>query len=174
MARYRRRRFYRRKNKYNIETNPGQIVPTDWAAPADENAFDRTFNQVVVLPTDTEGVRKVKNLTVDICLQAYYQTSSTATNGIGSGPIYWALVYVPEGTQPNYLNETGDLYQPSQWVLSTGILNLLNGKSRIKTRLAKNLNKGDTIYLCMGTNNPGADRSLPRLSYLCRYAICFN
>jgi len=174
MARYRRRRYYRKKNKYNIETNPGKVVPDDWLAPVDENAFPRSVNQVVVLPTETEGVRKVKNLTIDICSKSWFQQNNTTAGGLTANPIYWALVYVPEGTLPNYLNETGDLYQPSQWVLSTGILNLISGKSRITTRLAKNLNKGDTIYLCMGTAEPESNRVIPTLDYLCRYAICFN
>lgn len=168
MARYRKRRRYNKKNKYNIETNPGIITTAQWLSPTVETGFNFSYNAVVVPSSSVEGVRKVKNLTISLA----YSTNST----INQRTIYWALVYVPEGTVPNYLNSSGDLYQPSQWVLSSGILNTIQGKSRIYTPLAKNLNKGDSIYLCLGTE--GSPTTVPQapynISYLVRYAICFN
>lgn len=167
MARYKRRRFYRKKNKYNLEQNPGVIPNTSWLSPAADEAFDHSVNQVVVPSTEIEGVRKVKNLTITLSC-----AKPTGNVSQPNSTIYWALVYVPEGTSVNFLNEVGDLYQPSQWVLSTGIINTEQTKSRIYTPLSKNLNKGDKIVLCMGTSS--AEASLPTIYYLCRYAICFN
>jgi len=161
------RRRYTKKNKYNIETNPGIIPQTAWATPTVEEAFSFTYNETVVPPSDVEGVRKVKNLTVS--------TAFRSNPNVSASPIFWALVYVPEGTQPNYLNDVGDLYQPSQWVLSSGLLNISEGKARIYTPLSKNLNKGDKIVLCLGTEGQGSTPSAPNeISYLVRYAICFN
>lgn len=159
------RKYYKKKNKYNIETNPKTFPGDGWVAPATETAFDRSYNEVIVAASDTEGVRKVKNLTVSVAFNGYGANNTTFNN-----PIYWALVYVPEGTQPNYLNDVGDLYQPSQWVLSSGILQINEGKSRIYTPLSKNLNKGDRICLCLGANST----TPPTISALVRYAICFN
>ena len=160
------RRRYTKKNKYNIETNPGIIPTASWYSPATDEAFNFSYNETVVPSSEVEGVRKVKNLTISVA----YASSSTQR------PIFWALVYVPEGTVPNYLNSVGDLYQPSQWVLASGILNTIEGKSRIYTPLSKNLNKGDKIVLCLGTE--GSSTTTPSapydISYLVRYAICFN
>lgn len=162
------RRRYTKKNKYNIETNPGIIPLSSWQSPATEEAFNYSYNETVVPSSEVEGVRKVKNLTVSL---AYPNPNNDQK------PIFWALVYVPEGTIPNYLNQVGDLYQPSQWVLSSGILNTIEGKSRIYTPLSKNLNKGDKIVLCLGTEgrSGGIGVGAPdSISYLVRYAICFN
>lgn len=169
MARYKRRRYYRKKNKYNLEQNPGKIIQSQWSSPATEEAFDHTANVTVVPSTEIEGVRKVKNLTISLSF-----TNPTEASANYQQTIYWALVYVPEGTQSNYLNEVGDLYQPSQWVLSTGIINTNSSKSRIYTPLSKNLNKGDKIVLCLGASPLGGWSTFPSIDYLCRYAICFN
>ena len=64
------------------------------------------------------------------------------------GNIYWALVYIPEGavTSSLFPNAT-TLFQPSNYVLASGIADSSAGPIRISSRLKKNLNANDQIYL---------------------------
>lgn len=129
MARYRRKAYYR-KRKYNIENRPLSFE-TPIAA---ENGYYQ--NQIrIVPPTTTEGVRQVARMTVTL-------TSNETV------PLYWALVYIPEGASTTGLfpNET-TLFQPSNYVLASGISDPDAGPVRISSRLKKNLNASDQIYL---------------------------
>lgn len=166
MAKSKSRRRFRRKNKYNLEQNPGRIPNSSWQTGILEEQFESNLFTEVVPATNIEGVRKVKNLSVMI--SSIKPSDTVAENA----SIYWALVYVPEGLAPNFLHDVGDLYQPSQWVLNTGIINTGQTKTRVYTPLSKNLNKGDRIFLVLGSESPQA--YLPTISYLVRYAICFN
>ena len=53
-------------------------------------SVDTTAKVEVVPPTETEGMRKVKHLTVSVTTAGADTSESTA--------FYWALVYVPQGT----------------------------------------------------------------------------
>jgi len=163
---YRQRRRFRRKNKYNLEQNPGRIPNSAWNQGILDEQFNSNVFTEVVPSTNIEGVRKVKNLSVML------STLPAETTAQFNASIYWALVYVPEGLAPNFLHDVGDLYQPSQWVLNTGIVNTVQNRTRIYTPLSKNLNKGDRIFLVLGSSTNPTD--LPTISYLVRYAICFN
>lgn len=170
MARYSRRRYrYIKKNKWSIEQKPGFIAGNGWATTQD-TYLNRQALIPIVQATTQEGVRKAKNISVSI---------ATPANGVGNASFYWALLYSPEGNTPNELSSTGQLYQPSQYVISSGIVSGEQGKLRISSRLARNLNQGDSIYLLIGTNSnfisPSADpASNYRFNYLVRYAICYN
>ena len=102
-----------------------------------------TTSQVeVVPPTTVEGKRKVKNITV------------TATVGDGTDtPIYWAIVYVPQGSTPGALNVAmtaggpTSLYEPNQFVMNCGISDPSAGPIRFWSPLSRNLNEGDKIVL---------------------------
>lgn len=97
--------------------------------------------------TDVLGTRKAKNFTL---------TFITGNNY----PFLFALVFVPEGTQPsplnvgsqvtsNYLISTS-MYNPNQNVILQGIISgYTGGPIRYKTRLARNLSSGDQIVLVM-------------------------
>ena len=97
--------------------------------------------------TDILGVRKAKNFTLNLI---------TA----GTIPFLFALVFVPEGTQPSPLAVgttaegsvliSNSLYNPNQNVIMQGIIaGFQAGPLRYKTRLARNLNSGDEIVLCI-------------------------
>ena len=123
-----KRRFYS-KDKYSVE----QYSFTATLATTQTNNLYQ--GAVTVVPTSTtQGMRKVKHLTVSLNFN------------LGSF-LYWALVYVPEGYTYNPLNSQGSLYEPNQFVMSSGLLNNNAGPSRITTPLARNLNSGDSIYL---------------------------
>lgn len=98
--------------------------------------------------TDVLGTRKAKNFTINFL-------SSSAQI-----PFLFALVFVPEGTAPSPLTwgsavDSGylisaSMYNPNQNVILSGITAGFNqGVTRLKTRLARNLNSGDRIVLVM-------------------------
>lgn len=155
---YRRRRFYR-KGKYNIENRPVEFqAPT-----TPENNFYQNSVQIVP-PSTTEGVRQVARMTITLTSR---QTSGTDSPGI---PIYWAIVYIPEGavTSALFPNST-TLFNPSSYVLASGISDPNAGPIRISSRLRKNLNANDQIFLLTATNGAGE-----RYQGLVRYAIKYN
>lgn len=171
MARYyRKRRFYRKKNKWSIEQRPGFIQGNGWVT-----AQDQYLNRQALIPivqsTQQEGVRKAKNLSISVA------TPSPNNQANVNYTFYWALIYLPEGQTPGELASTGQLYTPSQFVISSGIVTSEQGKMRITSRLARNLNQGDSIYLLIGTNSTFLQNSTDasyRFNYLVRYAICYN
>lgn len=179
MARYRRRRFYRKKNKWSIEQRPSFIAGNGWSTASDE-FLNRQALIPIVSATTQEGVRKVKNFTISITTPLFTATGvSTGTVNQYNNVFYYALIYLPEGVTANELSSTGDLYQPSQNVMKAGIVNSQNGKIRVFSRLARNLNAGDSIYLLIGTNQnmlstlvTGDNRQ--RFNVLTQYAICYN
>lgn len=171
MARYyRRKRYYRKKNKWSIEQRPGFIRGAGWSTTADE-FLNRQALIPIVQSTQQEGVRKAKNLSISIA------TPTTEDTLNSNAPFYWALIYLPEGQTPNELSSSGQLYTPSQFVIGSGIVTATQGKMRISSRLARNLNQGDSIYLLLGTNQaslPTNQNNPSRFTYLVRYAICYN
>lgn len=171
MARYRRyrRRIYK-KNKWSIEQRPGFILGAGWTTTAD-TYLNRQALIPVVASTSQEGVRKAKNISISI------SPPSTEDTLNKNNAFYWALIYLPEGQTANELSSQGQLYQPSQYVINSGIVTTEQGKMRISSRLARNLNQGDSIYLLLGTNNlslPASPQANQRFNYLVRYAICYN
>lgn len=173
MARYYKRRRYiiKKKNKWSIEQKPGFIAGNGWS-----NTADTYLNRQALIPivqsTQQEGVRKAKNISVTLTTP-----SNTASTTDWNYPYYWALIYLPEGMTANELSSTSQLYQPSQYVINSGIVANQQGKIRISSYLARNLNQGDSIYLIIGTNSsflPTGTNEASRFNYLVRYAICYN
>lgn len=155
MAKYYRRRIYYKKGKYNIENRPVQFKPPT----QEENGYFQN-QELIVPPSNTEGVRQVARLTISL----------TATNDTAT-PLFWALVYLPEGTQATsalFPNAT-TLFEPSAWVLNSGVADPSSGPIRISSRLRKNLNAGDRIYLLTATST-----NTYYYQGLVRYAIKYN
>ena len=152
MPRYFKRKFTKApRDKYSVE----QMASVVDVGAGSQNA------QAVVAATTTQGMRKVKHLTISI-----------ASNGATSASaIYWALVYVPQGTTPNPLSlGTGtyqSLYEPNQFVLNCGVMDLDAGPARVSTPLSRNLNSGDSIYIILA--NPAG--AAMQLQTVVRYAI---
>lgn len=169
---YRRRRFYRKKHSWNIEQRASRSASNAWQTITSDGSFNRQILFPVVNATGTEGVRKVKNIGISMSITSNpnHDTSHTAN------PIYWALIYCPEGTIINELKFNGELYQPSQYVINSGIIDPENtNKYRISSKLARNLKANDRIYLLLGQNATDATNDRPAaINWLCRYAICFN
>lgn len=150
MPRYYRRRYrtYRSgKSKYSNETTTfshqndyaSTPLPAGTTFPV---ADGRVVGFTIVAPTQVYGTRKVKNFDVQI------------TSGAFAGPMRCALVYVPQGTNPSSIlsiNDSATLYEPNQNVILSFIVpdsgNGGNNLIHFKSRLARNLDSGDSIVL---------------------------
>ena len=105
-----------------------------------------------------EGMRKVKHLQVNL------------TTSVDSVHIWWALVYVPQGTEASELNVTSgiaEMYEPNQYVMNCGIVDPSAGPIRFSSPIARNLNSGDAIQLCLVSD---ADTNI-NVNGTVRYAI---
>ena len=90
-------------------------------------------------------MRKVKHVRISL--------SSTQQGAELWEDIAWALVYVPEGYQPNTLDGRNEhsLYEPNQFVMASGFNDPRAGPIRITSPISRNLNSGDQIVLVVGT-----------------------
>ena len=148
-----RRRYYKRtanKDKYSIEHTIVRTNPTsEWNEIAGSGSIATSYQVYhnIVPPTDLEGMRKVKHLTITA------SNMSSSTN-----PVYYVLAYVPQGYNPQNINlpiasSNISTYQANQYVLSSGWLDFDGGPLRIRTNLSRNLNSGDSISLVLATYN---------------------
>ena len=97
----------------------------------------------IVPPTDVGGMRKVKNISIQLSYDGNMEGATATDNRI-----LWAIVYVPKGSEPGDFNENnGILYSPPQFIMASGIYdtNQPGNSSRIFTPLSRNLNSGDGI-----------------------------
>ena len=107
-----------------------------------------TFGTNIVPSSTAQGMRTVGNFTITL-------TAGT-TNGSGDGtaPVFWALVYVPQGQTTGTLVTTNgsSLYEPNQYVIACGVNDPSAGPIRIRTRMMRKLNSGDFVSLLMSTS----------------------
>ena len=158
MPRYYRRRYrgYRSgKSRYSNETACILFESTDTfergtTFPKGEVESKLYVGYPVVAATGVFGTRKAKNFEI-----------SLTTNTLES-PLVCALVYVPEGTLAgNFnlgespINNVESLYEPNQNIICQFVIPA-NGESnspqvtKVKTRLARNLDSGDSIVMIFG------------------------
>lgn len=160
---YRTRRAYRpiaSKTKYSQETNAFSIASSAFD---EHNSLQQTA-YAIVPDTSIQGMRKVKHIQLSLTVGA---------NTDNISPLYWAIVYVPEGfnltsggaTSPNWLQTGGSMYEPNQYIMNCGIVDPSAGPIRFNSPLARNLNSGDKIYLVVGAS------SAYSLSGVVKYAI---
>ena len=133
------------------------------------------YASTVIAGTDVLGTRKVKNFTLQLCLQ----NNPEAPQDI-LVPLIFALVFVPEGNEAN-IPRTGQtfadntltaisMYEPNQNVILQGIIDAKQ-IYKYKTRLGRNLNSGDTIQLVWTPLGTFAAQAL--LSFTVNYALAF-
>ena len=130
------KRIYRgNRDKYSVEHTAFRL----------EIQSAGSYSQLIVPAATLSGMRKVKHLTI-----------SMASPAAGAGDhAYWALVYVPQGTTPGSLNPGGSLYEPNQFVMSSGVFDFSAGPLRVRSPLSRNLNSGDAIYLVVNVEAAG-------------------
>ena len=141
------KRYYWRGNrdKYSVESRGATLTTLGTGS----------GNALVVAQSNIQGMRKVKHLTI----------SATTAAQVA---FYWALVYVPGGTDPGELSPGGNsMYEPNQFVMNMGIVDPSAGPIRIHSPVSRNLNSGDAIYLVIQTTD-GTNASL---FFTVRYAI---
>ena len=147
---------YGKRDKYSVQQRAFSF--TAGASPT-------TTAQVIVPSTTVEGMRKVKHLTINL----------TPMLEQAGAQIWWALVYVPQGTTPNSIELSGSttltsMYEPNQFVMNCGIVDPTAGPIRFGSPISRNLNDGDAIYLIVRhTIAAGMD-----IRGTCRYAITIN
>ena len=103
MPKYYKRKYYRggSRDKYSVEQTAGTVSTNE----------SGDGGVTVVAAAAVQGMRKVKHLTVDM---AHTPVSSAPSYEY----LYWALVYVPQGTVANTLSIDGStMYEPNQYVL---------------------------------------------------------
>ena len=112
----------------------------------------QTFGTNIVPASTIQGMRTVGNFTITLT------SGSETSSGDGNGPVYWALVYVPQGqtTASLNINNGASLYEPNQYVIACGVNDPTAGPIRIRTRMMRKLNSGDFVSLLMSTANKGA------------------
>ena len=132
----------RSRDKYSVEHRPINVVSGSTA-----NAGYYQSGQVVVPATTTQGMRKVKHLTVS--MTAALETTT---------PFFWALVFVPQGYNANVLfSEAGSIYEPNQFVMACGLVDPDAGPIRIRSPIARNLNSGDSVQLILASFQPSME-----------------
>lgn len=104
----------------------------------------------IVPPTDVGGMRKVKNISIQLSFSSAYiaDPHDPILEYTQNQQILWAIVYVPKGSEPGTLNmSNGIYYTPPQFIMASGIYDCEQpgNSSRIYTPLSRNLNAGDGI-----------------------------
>ena len=129
------------------------------------NSTDQTFGTNIIPATTTQGIRTVGNFTITL-------TPSIDTGSSGPiRPVYWALVYVPQGQTTAALNvvDSQSLYEPNQYVIACGVNDATAGPIRINTRMKRKLNSGDFVSLLMYIGNNG-----PTYRGVVSYSVKYN
>lgn len=135
---------------------------------------------VVPLPNGVLGTRKCKNFTIRFCSEPTSTDDGAGNITEDTSRVAFALVFVPEGTNPSAVqfgagNNPLSLYEPNQNVILSGIFDSQQTYT-FKTRLARNLNAGDQVVLCMSdlaeVTNLGETTHTP-VYFTCNYAISF-
>lgn len=144
MPRRYRRRYTRvarplKTVKYSNETIDGGDSFPVYRRPAQGVVNIPQYQFSLIAPISSQGMRKVKNFTL-----SFVSNSEM--------PLFWALVYVPEGNLPSILSigtsqASTSLYEPNQNVIMSGLIHARSAQQTFRTRLARNLNSGDSIVL---------------------------
>ena len=122
----------------------------------------------IIPATTTQGTRTVGNITVTVPVP---QTLAAE--------IYWAIVYVPQGTTASPLFATtgsveGSLYEPNQYVMASGISDNTAGPIRFHSRMKRTLHSGDFISLIIGSTSQGSASVGGSIRALVSYSVKYN
>lgn len=160
-----------KRNKYQSMT----FYATNPSRPNDP-AYKWYFT--IVNPTDVTGMRKVKNISIQLAYDASFNTGTSdepVIDYVRDQKIFWAIVYVPKGSLPDSLHNTngGIFYSPPQFVMASGVYDCdqPGNSSRIFTPLSRNLNAGDGIAFVF---NATKELYAYQLSAVINYAITFQ
>ena len=158
----RRIRSYRRSRplktvKYSNETYNATV---DFTLGANQQATTPLISAI-----DAQGTRKAKNFTLRFVFA-------------GDIPLMFALVYLPQGQQVGNMTfgtvaQPLSLYEPNQNVILSGYIPPSSNQApTFRTRLARNLNSGDSIVLIIRAVGSTAI-SEAHLGVMLNYAISY-
>lgn len=180
----RRRRNYSRRNyiprplkKYSVE-HTSLFRNQNYTAPFTA----QTFAYDIIPALNTYGVRKIKNISLQLTLSPI------------PCPVLWAVIYLPEGLGTPDQNKNlyaklngpddymASIYEPNQNVIMAGILPSSPSQTstptviRRMTRLARNLSSGDRVQLAFNIGVPAEQVS--GYSFTCSaltsFAVAFS
>lgn len=166
MVRRYRRRFRSSRSRYSHESTTIQTPPpSEWTiipSPGENLAETNQTSFSIVPPTDIQGKRTIGHFTL-----SFSCNSNTR--------VAYALVYVPEGYDNNAIHLptpgfAASLYEPSQFVISSGMLDFDGGPLRIRTSLKRNLNQNDRIVLLFASTESASNIPIMgNISYSIKY-----
>ena len=194
MARYKKIR-YRRLPKSNYHVQRRLVQAQEWR----QSTVDpqNWLSSAVIFGVDSDdpagtdhgaGIRTVKHITVDLVKRPFFKFATGVPNAFNYvyPAVVWAVVYVPEGTEPSMLfqgfnNTNMILYEPNQFVLGAGCIpdagydfvneaqagNEANfntrvsagNMTRLRVPLSRKMNPGDRLFLVMATTGMAYDGS---------------
>ena len=168
-----KRRYFKRpisnKKKYSFEqTSFNLLIPSYTQATVNE--LTSQVSIPLIPPSDLYGMRKIKNITIS------FASNNTQTYG---QQFYYSIVYVPQGydvqslTTPSEDSTAISMYSANQFVMSCGLIELSAGPIRINSRLARNLNSGDSIALICKQVAFDTAAAIP-INALATYAVCYS
>lgn len=165
----RRYRRYRRRRPLKTIRYASETV--SYRAQFPQNNQINNYVITLIDPDNSQGLRKVKNLTFTIHLDTQAFTKPFL--------VAWAIVFVPQGQSAgNILMGSSDqkvssIYEPNQNVIMSSFMDP-NRVSRYRTRLARNLNSGDSIQLVVQTRSYETSSDSIFCDFMLNYAICYN
>jgi len=157
------RKYYKRtykKDKYSVEqTNVLTPAVSSWSLVevTDETKLNSRQFAIPIIPSVAfQGMRKVKHLTISIC------NTASSTEDLA---LLYSIAFVPQGYEPQTISVPNygyaqNNYQSNQFIMSSGVIDFSAGPARIRTRLSRNLNSGDSIILLLATPNLNAGSAL--------------
>lgn len=174
-TRYRSRRALKTV-KYSNETRLLRFQPT---MSQNVDFFSQSYE--IIPPVQTQGMRKCKNFTFDIFFRAQNPVAATNYAAGKQTQLIFALVFVPQGQNPSAfqafrstLNTSESIYEPNQNIIMAGTLEEFKSK-RYRTRLARNLNSGDAVYLVANLARPEPTQGTAfEVNCVLNYAVCYN
>lgn len=161
--------------KYSNETFCSEIELSS------DTLGERAVSICYIVPeTNTLGTRKVKNIKLSFNIEQLQVIDQNQNATAHDARIMFALVYVPEGTAPSVPvlgqgNIATSFYEPNQNVIMTGICDN-HQIYNFKTRLARNLNSGDSIalvFLQLDKVEEANTTYVTPVTFNCNYAIAF-
>ena len=150
---------------------------TKWSHEATSTAMEFGPNLPLYYNVDTvvvpalngpAGPRKVKNFTINLNCD----TTSTSGDTVGRG-LGYVLVYVPKSTMvstPDY-NGTASVYEPSQYLISCGLVSSESNPIRIRSSMSRILHEGDSIHLVLTLFKATSAYDTVRLNGVVEYSI---
>lgn len=157
MARYRKRRFYKRKNgkwSPNIQEISNDIV--NLSTGAFSRDYTLAFNPTQV-NTAVSQVYTVKNFEVTFTVEGK-NSEATGDNDIEDLCVY--IMYVPQGMTitPSYNNQHPEYIMAYKFIGSPSFdRNQQYQPIKIRTRLSRTLQTGDSIILFLKGNNTSTE-----------------